>query len=260
MKKSSLKKTLLTSTMAFALAMGTAMPAFADQLDNGDKGTIVGDQASVANPEHQYTDQEYVPNAQGVLSDVKTEVGVFSRMGQIKVSVPTKVALALTAAGGKVAGPDARTIASTTDQVDDGSGAALKRMGSGYGIENLGGMPVKVTGVAAAITTDFAWPTASTAAANSTTATSQGKISNLFLTMTPKFDASSGSSGTGITKLAASNNVTWTIGRATEQGTSITPTVFGIAIEGTNSPIAKSVGSSAVETTKAMDITYTIGV
>ncbi|WP_251211806.1 hypothetical protein [Adlercreutzia murintestinalis] len=258
MKKSSLKKTLLTSTMAFALAVGTAVPAFAAPLDNGDQGSIIGDQATADNLENQYTDQEYVPaDGQTSITGAKTEVGVFSRLGQIKVSVPTKVALALTAAGGPISGPDPRTTASTTDQVADDTTPAVLRSGSGYGIENLGGMPVKVSKVDAAVDAKFGLLTS---AATSSTAAPTGKTAGLALSLTPVANTAEGTSGAAITNLKATQNVTWTIGRATEQGETVTPTVMGITIGGTNSQLAGSIGSEAVEATKALDITYTIGV
>jgi hypothetical protein len=258
MKKSSLKKTLLTSTMAFALAVGTAVPAFAAPLDNGDQGSIIGDQATADNLENQYTDQEYVPaDGQTSITGAKTEVGVFSRLGQIKVSVPTKVALALTANGGPISGPDARTAASTTDQVADDTTPAVKRSGSGYGIENLGGMPVKVSKVDATMDTKFGLLTNS---ANNTTAAPSGKTAGLYLILTPVADAATSTSGGAINGLKATQSVTWNIGAATETGETINPTVMGINITGSNSKLAGSIGSEAVEATKALDITYTIGV
>lgn len=258
MKKSSLKKTLLTSTMAFALVMGTAVPAFAAPLDNGDQGSIIGDQATADNLENQYTDQEYVPaDGTSSITGAKTEVGVFSRLGQIKVSVPTKVALALTSAGGPISGPDARTTASTTDQVADDTTPAVKRSGSGYGIENLGGMPIKVSKIDVAVDQQFGLLTT---AATSSTAAPSGKKAGLALILTPVANASEGTSGSATQILKNTQNVTWTIGRATEQGETVTPTVMGINITGTNSQLNGSIGTEAVEATKALDITYTLGV
>lgn len=255
MKKSSIKKTLLASTMAFALSAGMAMPAFAaTPLENGDEGALIASDGSAIADGSQVTDQEYVPADGQNTASGNTEVGVFSRMGQLKISVPTKIALALTAGGGAISGPDARTAGSTS--TNPSSETPTTRSGSGYGIENLGGMDVKVTTLTATPENRFSL---ATSVQSATTATPTGKDAALYLNM-----AVTGAKGaaTNITSgVKATQTPNWVIPGATSDASgTVTPSVLGIAITGSNSPLKGQVGKVALDATKALELTYTIGI
>lgn len=243
MKK--IKKSALAVSMACVLAMG-AVPAFA--ADAGDEGAVLGDDGTGNKVIEgaQWTDSVVTPTT-GNTASAKTEVGVFSQMGQIRVSVPTNVAMALTAAGGTMVGPSARTDASA-DATTDQENGPFQRLGTGYGIENLSGMKLKVSNVAGATKTGFKF---ATAAQTSTSRKPTGNdIANLYVTLTP-------TTGTAVAGLAASGNTTnWTIDNAVDENT---PTVLGITLGGSNSPLNGQVGTDAVSATGAFDITYTIG-
>lgn len=255
MKNSSIKKTLLVSTMAFALSAGMAMPAFAvTPTGVGDEGALIASDGSAIAGGSQVTDQEYVAEGTATEAAGKTEVGVFSRMGQLKISVPTKIALALTAGGGTISGPDARTSGSTSS--NPSSETPTTRMGSGYGIENLGGMDVKVSKIDAATENTFTLvQTAQTATSTTTT----GKYANLYLNMAVSGAKGSANNITGGLKQTQQTN--WVIpGATSDTSGNVTPSVLGIAITGSNSPLKGQVGKVALNATKALDLTYTVGI
>lgn len=260
MKKSSLKKTLLASTMAFTLAMGTAIPAFAaNPLDNGDEGVLLDSTGQTVATGNETTDMEYVPADGASTAGGKTDVGVFSRMGQLKVSIPTNIALALTAGGGAISAPDARTSGSTSTNAT--SETPVARQGSGYGIENLGGMDVKVTKLDAEVskTTGSTFSLATTAQTSGST-TPANTVSALALQMTV-----SGAKGTptqinGTKFVAATQAPGWVIPGAQSDASGVTPSVLGIAITGSNSPIKGQIGKVSTASTHALDLVYTIGI
>lgn len=258
MKKSSLKKTLLASTMAFTLAMGTAIPAFAaNPLGNGDEGVLLDSTGQTVATGAENTDMEYVPADGASTAGGKTDVGVFSRMGQLKVSIPTNIALALTAGGGAISAPDARTAPSTS--TDATSEVPVARQGSGYGIENLGGMDVKVTKLDAEVskTTGSTFSLA-TGAQTSTSTTPPNTVSALYLNMAVTGAKGSAANITSGVKSTQAPN--WVIPGAQSDENGVTPSVLGIAITGSNSPIKGQIGKVSTASTHALDLVYTIGI
>lgn len=266
MKKSSLKKTLLTSTMAFALAMGTAMPAFAAPLPNGDTGELLSTEINQDGSHNlaadaASTDQEYIPADGQNAVGASTNVGVYSRMGQLRVSVPTDIALALTMAGGDLAGPEARTQASTSNNdATEVGGTNTRLAASGYGIENLGGMDVKVTAVTATPEQNFELASAANKIGPGVAPTT-GKIAALGISLTPSNYKGTAANNPPISLLKASGNFSgangWTIAGATDENT---PTILGITVGGGSSQVRGTIGNEAVTATKAVTISYQIGV
>lgn len=310
MKKTS--KVFGTVALSAVLAMGTAVPALAaDKTSAGDAGYIVGsvegddglptDTIDLGG-EGVITDQEYGADEDNSkqISGAKTEVGVYSSIGQLKVSVPTKMALALEMGGGEFAAPIARTEASMQgdlidpDKYQDGTipvSALHYRTGSGYGIENLSGLKVKVTKVQgterdgfklkAKGTTTGKNTAATTYAAGSSkaTGTNAATIADLCVSLLPSSatttsdnlaevilstTATSAPTTAGANKTAWDKN--WTIDRATtagsvEDGTfTINPVVKGIVVSGSSTQVDDGIGETAITATPAFDIVYTIGV
>lgn len=300
MKKTS--KVFGTVALSAVLAMGTAVPALAaDKTSAGDAGYIVGSVEgddglptdTIDLGDGVTTDKEYGADVDNnkQISGAKTEVGVYSSIGQLKVSVPTKMALALEMGGGEFAAPSARTQPSVEGGLinpDEYQGAteipvsALHyRTGSGYGIENLSGLKVKVTKVQGTERDGFALKAKGTGktAANTYTKDSKkatGSVADLCVSLLPDGLAPGNTAeviltATGTSAPTSGNGVTpwnnaWTIDRATTTGSVengdfvINPVVKGIVVSGSSTAVDGTIGETAITSTPAFDIVYTIGV
>ncbi len=71
-------RAVLLAVLAVVLCVGMCFPAFADVGGPGEKGTIVGDEGTIDDPERGYTDEEVI--VKDGAATAKTEVGVFAKV------------------------------------------------------------------------------------------------------------------------------------------------------------------------------------
>lgn len=91
-------------------------------------------------------DTVYEPQSGADNVSAGSDVAMYASASQMRVSVPVRVALALTWDGGEFSAPDPRTQPSTGGTTDPDTSTSY-RSGSGYGIENLSDFKVCVDSV-----------------------------------------------------------------------------------------------------------------
>lgn len=206
-----------------------------------------------------------------------SDVAMYASASQLRVSVPVRVALALTWDGGKFAGPDPRTQASVEGSAASADGPS--RSGSGYGIENYSDFKVRVKSIHTTSQIpdpDHPGQTKPSGFGFKTWQwvddemvfdrnTDEGYISQLFVRLrADNYNTPIGPLGItddGITEptMDIMHRYALTIDAAQRLSDgSIQPGVMGITIEGFNSRVTAPIPAEAVKALHAFDITYTI--
>lgn len=236
-------------------------------------------------------DAEYSPS--GSDSDVQagSDIAMYSSVGQMRVSVPTNVAIALQYDGGFFAGPDKRTqenASTVTDKIaDEASGTYYRKANSGYGIENHSSFDVYIIdweGSTKVIDPETGVEKPTGFSLNKgikyledgsitfdTENTTEGYISDLYVELVCDSEKhwltlTSLSKEEGLetplhTPDAIKVDLTrhWKIAAATlNESNEIVPTVFGIDIRGANSAVTAPIPDSAVKAQHAFTIKWTI--
>lgn len=222
---------------------------------------------------------DVVHEPQSGASDVSagSNVAMYASASQLRVSVPVRVALALTWDGGEFSGPDPRTQASVAGSSASADGPS--RSGSGYGIENFSDFKVRVKSIHTTSRIpdpehpgqtkpsgfgfkSWEWVDGEMVFDRNT---DEGYISQFFIRLwADNYSSPVGPLGVtddGITEpsMDIMDRYALTIDAAqrTNDG-SIQPGVMGITIEGLNSRVTAPIPAEAVKALHAFDITYTI--
>ncbi len=206
-----------------------------------------------------------------------SDVAMYASASQLRVSVPVRVALALTWDGGKFSAPDPRTQASVAGSAASVDGPS--RSGSGYGIENYSDFKVRVKSIHTTSeipdpehpgqtkASGFGFKNYQWIGGQPTfdKNTDEGYISQFFIRLFADNNSTPigplGVSDDGITEPAIEimGNYPLTINAAQRMSNGdVQPGVMGITMEGFNSRVTAPIPAEAVKALHAFDITYTI--
>lgn len=237
-------------------------------------------------------DEEYTPTGSSAEVGAGSDIAMYSSAAQLRFSVPTNIALALTYEGGHFSAPAPRTqeeasVSAGTDG-GDGASATQRKARTGYGIENLSEFDIYVkrfegsTIFSDPITGEpmpsgftigekgWVWGEDGNRVFENTTR--DGYVSELYVELRhPGFDPDDalsvevilrddGKAGQQITY--ENDNAfrrRWSIGPATHGADGVVvPTVFGIELYGFSSVCTTEIPADAVKAQRAFTIKYTI--
>lgn len=260
MKKTS--KTIGALALSAALALGTAVPAFA----LGEYGTYDGGNDMVKKDDLKQNDS------------MATDVKIATMITNINVAVPLTITIVADSAGTDILAPNSglKAYDASGNFPTDGSGI------TGYRIENYSTYPVAIKGIEVDDNSGGNWALVDAIAADNLTKT--GKYGDLALTLTPADKKSATASsllvnegdvteGNNVVNLFAAQSAKqepgWVVDR---QASSTEPAIMGLVIAGKNSAL-KNVNDDSVLLGSASDpkdpdplkpdeafkITYTVG-
>jgi len=196
-----------------------------------------------------------------------TDLGLYGSVSQLRVSVPTRIALAVNIPDQTLTGPAPRTAEGVS--VDEGTaqdGTAV-RLGTGYGIENYSSFDLVVTSIAGSCAGNpfsfdsWDWGPDSRPVIHDTT--TPGNITDLFIRIEnhehPAVDG-----GWDVLLREGDSAVQpqglrdFTIAGATMADGRLKPGILGLNVHGSCTPVIDQMATEATTATDAFTITYTL--